>query len=93
MTGHDPQVKRLVLDVLKPHDPPMYELATKLALCHGVDDVNVTLAEIDQDTESVKISIDGTDIDIETVRKCVEDIGASVHSFDEVKVARRPHPK
>jgi len=58
-----------------------------------VDNVDVTLAEIDQDTESVKVSIDGNDIQIETVRKCVEDLGASVHSFDEVVVVKRPHPK
>lgn len=93
MTGHDPQVKRLVLDVLKPHDPPIYELASKLASCHGVEDVNVTLAEIDQDTESVKVSIDGNDIHIDTVTKCVEDLGASVHSVDEVRVVKKPHPK
>lgn len=93
MTGHNTQVKRLVLDVLKPHDPPIYDLAARLASCHGVEDVDVTLAEIDQDTESVKVSIDGTDIDIDTVKKCVEDLGASVHSFDEVRVVRRPHPK
>jgi len=93
LTGPDPQVKRLVLDVLKPHDPPIDELASKLASCHGVEDVNVTLAEIDQDTESVKVSIDGSDIHIDTVRKCVEDLGASVHSVDEVRVVRKPHPK
>ena len=89
MSGNDPQVKRLVLDVLKPHDPPIYDLATKIASCRGVGDVDVTLAEIDQDTESVKVSIDGTDIDIETIKKCVEDLGASVHSFDEVKVVKK----
>jgi hypothetical protein len=93
MTGHGTQVKRLVLDVLKPHDPPIYDLASKLASCHGVEDVNVTLAEIDQDTESVKVSLDGADIDIDTVKKCVEDLGASVHSFDEVRVVKKPHTK
>ncbi len=86
-------MKRLVLDVLKPHEPAIYDLAAKLASCHGVEDVDVTLAEIDQNTESVKVSIDGNDIDINTVRKCIEDLGGSVHSFDEVKVVRRPHPK
>jgi len=93
VTGHDPQVKRLVLDVLKPREPPIYELAAKLASCHGIDNVDVTLAEIDQDTESVKVSIDGNDIEIENVRRCVEDLGASIHSFDEVRVVKRPHPK
>ena len=81
-------IKRLVLDVLKPRTPPIYEMASHIASCEGVEDVNIVLTEIDQDTESIKVSIDGDDIDIESVKLCLEDLGASVHSFDEVKVAK-----
>jgi len=89
----DPAVKRLVLDVLKPHEPPIYDLASKLASCHGIDNVHVTSAEIDQSTESIKVAIDGTDISIETVKKCIEEFGAVIHSVDEVLVARKPSAK
>jgi len=89
----DPAVKRLVLDVLKPHEPPIYDLAAKLASCHGIDNVHVTSAEIDQSTESIKVAIDGTDISIETVKKCIEEFGAVIHSVDEVLVARKPSAK
>jgi len=85
----NPVVKRLVLDVLKPHEPPIYELAAKLASLHGIDSVHVTLAEIDQSTESVKVAIDGSDIEIDRVKHCVEGLGAVVHSVDEVSVAKR----
>jgi len=86
-------VKRLVLDVLKPHQPSIHELASKIASLHGIDSVNVSLAEIDEKTESVRISIDGGDIGIDAVRKCVEKVGAVIHSIDEVAVAKRPHQK
>jgi len=89
----DPAVKRLVLDVLKPHEPPTYDLASKLASCQGVDNVHATSAEIDRSTESIKVARDGTDISIETVKKCIEEFGAVIHSEDEVLAARKPTAK
>ncbi len=82
------KVRRLVLDVLKPRDPPIYMLASRLATCKGVNYVSISLAEIDQQTETIKVSLEGGGIDINDVERCVEELGASVQSFDEVKVTR-----
>ena len=90
---HDPIVKKVVLDVLKPHQPQIPELASKLVACHGVDHVGIALAEIDQNTESIKVQVDGTDIRIDTLKKCIEDMGATIHSIDEVEVVRRTQHK
>jgi len=79
-------IKKLVLDVLKPREPPIHELAAKLTSCSGVSEVNILLAE---NTESVKVSVSGDNIDIESLRKSIEEYGASIHSIDEVTVARR----
>ncbi|MFN4133943.1 MAG: DUF211 domain-containing protein, partial [Candidatus Hadarchaeales archaeon] len=51
-------IKRLVLDVLKPHQPVLPEFATSLASIHGVTNVNVTLVEIDKETETLKLIIE-----------------------------------
>jgi len=93
MKGHDPVVKRLILDVLKPLEPPINEFAVKLASLHGVDHVNVSLAEIDQSTESVKVSLEGSEISIEAVKRRIEELGAVVHSIDEVLVGKKPQVK
>ena len=90
---HDPIVKKVVLDVLKAHQPQIPELASRLVACHGVDHVNILLAEIDQNTESVKIQVDGNDVKIDSLRKCIEDLGATIHSIDEVEVFRRSQQK
>jgi len=82
-------IKKLVLDVLKPHEPPIDELASKLASLDGIDHVSISLAEIDQSTESVKIIIDGSDIRIDSVRRSLEELGAAMHSVDEVAVAKK----
>ena len=42
-----PKLRRLVLDVLKPHSPTLPEFAIKLSSMPGVDGVDVTLIEID----------------------------------------------
>lgn len=90
MKGQDPVVKKLILDVLKPLEPPINEFAVKLASLRGIDHVSVSLAEIDQRTESVKVSIEGSEISIEAVKRGIEELGAVVHSIDEVLVGKKP---
>jgi hypothetical protein len=85
----NPVITKLILDVLKPHEPPIDELASKLASLDGVDHVSISLAEIDQSTESVKIIIDGSDIRIDAVKHSLEELGAAMHSVDEVAVAKK----
>ena len=76
-------LRRLVLDVLKPHSPTLPEFATKLSSIPGVDGVDVTLIEIDKDTETLKVTIEG-ELDYNTIRSAIEERGGVVHSVDEV---------
>ena len=82
-------VKRLVLDVLKPHEPHLPELAARLSSMKGVDGVNISLVEIDQNTESVKITIEGDNINLNHVETTMKDCGAVIHSIDEVAVGKK----
>ncbi|MET1124939.1 MAG: DUF211 domain-containing protein [Archaeoglobaceae archaeon] len=79
-----PGIRRLVLDVLKPHEPPITVFAVRISNLEGVTAVNITLQEVDQATESVKITIVGDEIDYELVSKTIEELGGVVHSIDEV---------
>lgn len=76
------KLRRLVLDVLKPHSPSLPEFATKLGSIHGVVGVNVTLIEIDKETETLKVTIDGK-LDYATIRSMIEEWGGVIHSIDE----------
>jgi len=82
-------IKRLVLDVLKLRDPPLPEFATRLSSIPNVEGVNVSLVEMDQNTESVKIAIEGESIDLNLVQKMMKDYGAVIHSIDEVVVGEK----
>jgi len=77
-------IRRLVLDVLKPHEPAIPELADAVADCEGAEGVNVTLVEIDREVENVKVTVEGAGIDYDAVRSTIDEFGASVHSIDEL---------
>jgi hypothetical protein len=79
----------LVLDVLKPHNPSTIEISEKLSHIKGVDFVNTVSEEVDQDTESLRITIEGPNINFLAVKEIIEVCGAAVHSIDEVTVGKR----
>ena len=79
-----PQLKKLVLDVLKPHKPSVVELGKALSELEAVRSVNITLSEVDVDTETVRIIVEGNGLDYEEVKKVMKRFGAAIHSIDEV---------
>jgi hypothetical protein len=58
-------IRRVVLDVLKPHTPNLVEMATQLADLNGVVGVDISLKEMDQKVENVKITCEGDNINYE----------------------------
>jgi len=82
-------IKRIVLDVLKPHKPSLVELSQRLASLKGVDGVNCSLDEVDQETESIKITIEGSSISYDTVENALREMGAVIHSVDLVASGKR----
>jgi hypothetical protein len=78
------KVRRLVLDVLKPLDPTIIELAQQLSELSGVEAVNISIYEIDRRVENAKITIEGSDILYESVVETIQQNGGTVHSIDEV---------
>jgi len=79
-------VKRIVIDVLKPHQPNSIEFSQAIAKA-GVDfKVRLTVIEMDENTETLQIEIEGNDIDFEAIQSTISDMGGSLHSIDEVEV-------
>ncbi len=76
-------VRRLVLDTLKPLEPTIIELAQQISELPGVDSVNISIYEIDRKVENAKVTIEGPDINFETVRDIIREMGGSIHSIDE----------
>ncbi|MDJ0851040.1 MAG: DUF211 domain-containing protein [Myxococcota bacterium] len=83
------QVRRLVLDVLKPHHPNVLDFTRLLAEQGGLR-VKLTVVEMDDQTETLQVVIEGADIDFERLQGAIADSGASLHSIDEVEVEGGP---
>jgi hypothetical protein len=83
-TGEMGKILRLVLDVLKPHNPSIIQLAEELSDLSGVEAVNISINEIDQRVENAKITLEGTNLSYDEVLKIIGENGGTVHSIDEV---------
>jgi hypothetical protein len=82
-------IKRLILDVLKPHKPTVVEIYEALSDLEGIEGVNIIIYEIDQQVENVKIILAGNAIDFENIKETLTEMGATIHSVDEVAAGRR----
>jgi hypothetical protein len=77
------KIRRIVLDVLKPHEPNIIELSQRLASLAGVDGVNISIYEVDRKVENAKITVEGEYLSYAEILAIVEDAGGTVHSIDE----------
>jgi hypothetical protein len=82
-------VRRMVLDVLKPISPSILELATRLCAIKGIESVECTMIEIDRETESIKVVLEGNHIQFPVVENVIASFGAAVHSVDSVTTMNR----
>lgn len=79
-------VKKLVLDVLKPHQPNALEFSQAIARAGDDYRVHLLVLEIDENTETIQIEIAGNAIDFEAIQSAITAMGGSLHSIDEVEV-------
>jgi len=83
-------VKRLVLDVLKPHEPNALEFSCTLAESGDDYRVGLTVIEMDEKTETIQIVIEGSNIDFEAIQSAITNMSGSLHSIDVVEVQSEP---
>lgn len=81
-------LRRLVLDVLKPLEPSIVRLVQVLADLEGVDGVNISIYEIDRRVENAKFTIEGHDLPYEEITHVIEQNGGAIHSIDEVAAGK-----
>jgi hypothetical protein len=76
-------LRRVALDILKPHDPSMLEFTERIAAVEGVDGVSASLIELDQEVQNVKITAEGTSLEYDAIEDAIESLGGTVHSIDQ----------
>ena len=82
-------IRRIVLDVLKPHTPRLTDLSLMLTKDERVIGVNLTVKEVDANTESITITLEGDNLEYDSIKAILEAAGAVVHSIDQVVAGKR----
>lgn len=77
-------ITKLVLDVLKPHQPSIVEFAVALTKVKGVERVDSSVMEVDAETETIKVVVEGKDLEVDAIAEKIRDLGGVVHSVDAV---------
>lgn len=80
-----PRIRRLLLDVLKPHQPNALEFACRLVPADSAE-VRVIVAAVDEHTESLQVELIGENLLFDSIQSAITEMGASLHSIDEVDV-------
>ncbi len=80
-------VKRLVLDILKPHQPNALDFAQAIAEQDTSYLVNLTVEAVDEKTESIVVTVSGDDVQFKSIEEIIKSMGGSIHSIDEVDVS------
>lgn len=80
------KVKKIVLDVLKPHQPNALEFSEGIAKVGADYRVHLIVLEVDKKTETIQIDVEGSAIDFTAIQDAIKSMGGSLHSIDEVAV-------
>ncbi len=83
------EIRRVVLDVLKPHQPNALEFCTQLAELGEGYRVNLTVLEMDEMTQTLRLLVEADNVDFAGIQEVINQMGASLHSIDEVEVVNR----
>ena len=81
-------VKRVLLDALKPRELSIVDLAKALGSVDEKGEVEIIVSEVDAKTETLKVTIQGLNIDYVAVSRIMDQYGVSVRGIDEIRVAK-----
>jgi hypothetical protein len=79
-------VKRIMLDILKPHQPNSMEFAQTIAKVGNDYRVCLTVLEMDEKTETLQLEVEASAVDFEAIKAAITSMGGSLHSIDQVEV-------
>ncbi|ALU11904.1 hypothetical protein EYM_06050 [Ignicoccus islandicus DSM 13165] len=79
------KIKRLLLDTLKPlKGLSIIDIAKEIVDMEGLGRVTIKVDEMDVETVTLSIIVEGDDIDFEKLKAALEERGVVIHSIDEV---------
>jgi len=81
-------IRRLLVDALKPRETSIVELSQVLCSIEGVEEVDISVSEVDANTETIKLTIKGPHVRYEDVSKILDESSVSIKGVDEISVTK-----
>lgn len=76
------------LDVLKVRQPGVDLVARNLLKINGVTKVCIKVDELDRETASLYINIEGTNFTLDEIIEILDSMNCELHSFDQVDMEK-----
>ena len=73
-----------------PHLPNALDFSSAIAEIGQEYRVYLTVIEVDENTETLQVIVDGDAIDFDRIHDAIKEMGGSLHSIDEVEVYNSP---
>jgi hypothetical protein len=88
------QIRRVLIEALKPRETPLVELSQVICSIRGVDECDIVVTDVDAMTETIKLTIKGSNIEYDGISKVMHENGVSIKGVDEISVAKaKPIPQ
>lgn len=82
-------VKKITIDVLKPHKPDIVAFGKAICAEKSVIGLSISVYAVDEKTESVKIILEGPNVDFDRVKEVISHFGAVIHSIDYIIIGKK----
>jgi len=81
-------IRRVLIEALKARETSLVELSQALCSANGVDECDMVVTDVDAKTETIKLTVRGTNIEYSGILSLLQDNGVSVKGVDEVSVSK-----
>ena len=81
-------IKRLLIEAVKPRETSTIELTQSLCSLEGVDECEIITTDVDVRTETFRLTVKGSNIDYDELKKTMDKSGLAVKGIDEIHVVK-----
>ena len=92
--GTEPlKIVKIVLDVMSPAQQSIVDLVDVLSQIENVAHVDITLLELEKNVEDFKVTLEGYNLEFNSIRSAVQKFGAVIRGVDNIVSAEEYIPK
>jgi len=86
------RIRRVLIEALKPRETPLVELSQAICSIEGAEECDIIVTDVDAKTETIKLTVRGSDIKYDGISKVMQEYGISIKGVDEINVSKAKLP-